>query len=582
MLTLTFLLTVGSHSTLAAPSCRDLTARYRSGQTFLTWSEPADLQAVHFQVRLSDQPITEGTVAASRIVGDFIRPHSATDWWLNPETYGTPVKPGPDGTKTLPEPQGWLIEEGGARLDPNTGLFVHTVTSETAGARYFAVLVFSDATGERADEIVPGANSLTEPVTQSVAPIEPLWQGDPGARPDFAAGNGLPLDLVLHAKTSRGGMEWLAFGDGDMGWSDGLPFKFGAQVRGGSVVVAPTDRTWIGRILTDDRDECQRLTPAIHTFWFGYNDRLFDPQQMREGRVVNFTERHLLWIVDWARRTFGADPNRTYCTGSSMGGCGTVSFALRRPEIFAACSANVPIIAFDKGPGGDSEFRLSAFTGGLDAPCEGVTVRERLDSTRFVAGAAADLPFLVLANGRNDTSIPWWKNPGFYRALDARHQGFTAAWNEGAHGEVEPQLPPDIRERMGLVWLHRFALNRSYVAFSNSSADNNPGNGDKQDGDPVGFMNRGLDFEVLADEPDRYEARVFWYLEPDHLPVTVDVTPRRVQGMHWKPGDVLTAVITGAETVRRDITVDDLGLATIAAVELRSPDDVRIELRKRP
>ena len=574
------LLPVGSQWVAAAPAATNLTARHRNGQTFLTWSEATDLQGVHFQVRLSEQPITEANVTASRIVGDFIRPRSATDWWLNPETYGTPVKPGPDGTKVLPEPQGWIIDEGGARLDPNGGLFVHTVTAETAGPRYFAVVAISDATGERAIEIAPGANSLAEPVSQSVAPIEPIWQGDAAARPDFAAGKGLPLDLVLHAKTGRGGMEWLAFGSADLGWSDGLPFKFGAQVRGGSVVVAPTDRTWTGRILTDDRDECQRLTPAIHSFWFGYNDGIFEAQQMPQGQVVNYTERRLLWIIGWAKSAFGTDPNRTYCTGSSMGGCGTISFALHHPEVFAACSANVPIVAYDKGAGGDSEFRLAAFTGGLGAPCDGVTVKERLDSTRFVSSATGDLPFLVLANGRNDGSIPWWKNPDFYRALDVRHQGFIAAWNEGTHSEVEAQLPPDVRERMGFAWLHRFALNRSYLALSNSSADNQPGNGDKADGDPVGFMNRGLDFEVLADTPDRYEARVFWYLDAAQLPVTVDVTPRRVQGMHWKPGDVLTATLTGAKTVRRDITVDDLGLATIPAVELRSPDGVRIELRR--
>jgi len=581
MLTLMWLIAVGSQPVLSAPSCSGLAAQYRSGQTFLAWSESPGLTGVCFQVRLSPEPITAANWAASTVVGDQIGPASATDWWLNPETYGKPIEPGPDGRKVLPEPQGWLLEEGGVRLNPGGGLFVHTVTAETTGPRYFAVRGLNIESGAWLDEPVLGVNSLAEPVGQSVAPVEPIWQGEPGARPDLSAGEGLPLDLVLHAKTGRGGMEWLVFGSADLGWRDGLPFKFGAQVRGGSVVLAPTDRTWIGRPLLEDRDECQRLTPAIHTFWFGYNDRIFDPAQMPAGRVVNFTERRMLWLLEWTQRTFGADPNRVYCTGSSMGGCGTMSFAFRHPELFAACSANVPIVAYDKGPGGDSEFRVAAYTGGLDAACEDGTVRQRLDSTRFVSAAGTDLPFLVLAVGRNDTSIPWWKNPDFLRALDARRQGFLAAWNEGAHGEVEAQLPPDVRERMSLAWLHRFARNRSYLAFSSSSADDDPGNGDKTDGDPVGFMNRGLDFEVLTDEPDRYEARVYWYLDPAQLPVTVDVTPRRVQGMRWRPGETLTAVITGLETVQRDVTVDGLGLATITAVELRSSEGVRVELRKR-
>ncbi len=568
----------------APPLAGNLSAKCRDGQVFLTWSEPPDLAGVRFQVCLSERPITGANVEAAQVVGDYIGPGSATDWWLNPETYGTPVAPGADGKKVLPEPQGWIIEPGAARLDPRSGLFVHTVTPQTAGKRYYAVVALDERTGQRADDVVLGVNSLAAPVSQEVAPVQPIWQGDSGAKPDFRAGNGLPLDLVLHAKTGRGGMEWLAFGSADLGWRDGLPFKFGAGVHGKSVVVAPTDRTWIGRLLTNDLDECQRLTPAIHTFWFGTDNLIFAPERMREGHVVNYTERRLEWIIDWTKRTFGTDPNRTYCTGSSMGGCGTMSFAFRRPQLFAAISANVPIVAYDKGPGGDSEFRVAAYTGGLDAPCDGSTVREHLDATRFVLGAAADLPFLVLANGRNDTSIPWWKNPGFTRAMQARRQGFIAAWNEGTHGEVEPRLPADLRERMSLAWLHRFALNRSYVAFSNSSADGNPGNGDAKDGDPVGFMNRGLDFEILADEPGRYEARLFWYAEPDRLPVTVDVTPRRVQGMKWKPGDVLEAVIadtTSAELSRQEVKVDDLGLATVTHVEVRSREGSRVTLRRK-
>jgi hypothetical protein len=149
---------------------------------------------------------------------------------------------------------------------------------------------------------------------------------------------------------------------------------------------------------------------------------------------------------------------------------------------------------------------------------------------------------------------------------------------------VEPRLPADIRERMSLAWRHRFALNRSYVAFSDRSADGDPGNGEAQDGDPVGFMNRGLDSEILADEPGRYEARIFWYAEPDRVPVTVDVTPRRVQGMTWKPGDVLDAVIadtTGAELSRQEVKADDLGLATVTRVEVRSREGCRLTLRRK-
>src|SRR5260221_8663083 len=39
-----------------------------------------------------------------------------------------------------------------------------------------------------------------------------------------------------------------------------------------------------------------------------------------------------LWILDWVRRHDQPDANRWYCSGGSMGGCGTVSFGMRSEE----------------------------------------------------------------------------------------------------------------------------------------------------------------------------------------------------------------------------------------------------------
>ena len=47
---------------------------------------------------------------------------------------------------------------------------------------------------------------------------------------------------------------------------------------------------------------------------------------------TNYSERRLLFEIDWVKRYLGTDPNRTYCSGSSMGGCGAMSFAFRHAE----------------------------------------------------------------------------------------------------------------------------------------------------------------------------------------------------------------------------------------------------------
>ena len=566
----------------AAPAVTNLAAEYRDGQVFLTWDEPAGLQG-ELVVRLSKTPITTENVSRATVVAEGLNPGSASDWWLNPETYGNPLAADKTtGQKPAIPRAGFLLKPGGRKLSPDSGLHVHTVAPDEAGPCYYAVTV-RDPTGQENLEVFLAQNSLEQPVTQQAAGVAPIWQEL--APPDLAAGKGLPLHLTLHAKTGIGGMQYLAFGDKSLGWREGLPFKFGVEVTADAVVVAPTDRTWIGRMFPEGLDGCQQLTPAIHSFWYGYNSNIHTPARMPEGTVVNYTERRVLWILDWVRRTYQTDPNRTYAYGSSMGGCGDIDLCLRHPEVFAAIRAHVPIVAYDKGAGGDSEMRVVKETGGMDLVTnEGLTVRERLDGTRFVREHQGDLPFLVITNGRNDASIPWWKNPDFYRMMRDRRQGMLAAWDEGTHGTCGANLPADVRAWNSLNAFHKlFALNQSYLAFSNSSGDQNPGNGDAKDGDPVGFMGRGLTWEVPVDEAGKYEVLVKWVLEAEKLPVKVDVTPRRLQAFKVKAGEKVTAVnldAEGNEVQHETLTADETGLLTWQGFRLTTAGGNRMVLRR--
>ncbi len=562
---------------LAAPEVTDVRAICRHGQTFVTWRESGFEAGARVAVLLSGRPITDPGAAGVTVLSDRLMPGSARDWWLDPETYGAPSPAGADGKKPAVPQVGWIIEEGGQPLDASGGLYVHTVTPETAGQRYYAVVDAAQKT------LQAGVNSLAQPVEQQVATPQPIWQGKPEERPKEGAGEGLPLELRLHAKRGRGAMQWLMFGDTSLGWRDGLPYKFGAELRDGAVMVTPTDRTWIDRMFPEGRDECQRLTPALHSFWFGYNEFINDPAKMAEGKVINYTERRLLRILEWTRAQFHPDPNRTYCTGGSMGGCGTMSFAFRHPEIFAAVSAIVPIVAYDRGAGGDSAMRIERECGSLDAlTLDGVSIKNHLDGTRFVLDSRDDLPYLFIVTGRNDGSIPWWKNPDFYRALNSRRQGHLAAWNDGEHGSTQGKLPPDLRQRAELKYLRRFALNKSYLAFSRCSTDLNPGHGGKQDGDPAGAFNWGLEFDDPVETAERYEAVVRWYREPDKLPVTVDITPRRRQAFRPGQGAKVRAenveLASGKTVQTLEATVDELGWLTVAGFQVTSQGGNRLVL----
>jgi len=393
----------GGGAATAAVPVTHLQATARDGQIFLTWNEAETPRGTTFNGYASDRPISD--LSAARRVGHHIEQHSARDWWEDPASFTKGKQPA--------EPVGYLLEPGRPRLDAAGGLFVHTIAQGHIGKLYFAVTA-TDAQGHEESQLAAGSNVLADGVSGRPGPIRPIWQGS-GPAPALGAGQGMPLWLNLHAKGGVvANMEYLFFGDATMGWREGLPVKFSVRVADNTVVVRPTDRVWINRPHAEAGDGG---TPAIWTFWYGYNSRIYDRSLMGEGIPTNYTERRNLWILDWVRRYYKPDTNRWYCSGSSMGGCGTISFGLRHPELFSALHAHVPIVSYTY-LGSASAHRLEpcCWTGPIPPDLktdEGVPLLERMNATKRVAESRVDLPPVFLLNGRNDGSIPWQNNPPF-------------------------------------------------------------------------------------------------------------------------------------------------------------------------
>ena len=567
----------------------DLKAEYRDGQVFLTWKEAGVPEGTTFNVYLSAEPIAADNLREAKRVCQWILPHSAEDWWLDPYAFGRGPKSDPKtGKKPVYTPRGFLIREGGERLDPKSGLHVHTVAPDETGERYYAVTTFLN--GKEDTALAPGANSLTRPVNQRVEPVRPIWQQELPAALKAGAGDGKPCMLNLHAKGNRRATKYLMFGDATHAWREGVPFKFDVSVSATRVDLYPSNTMYTGRPFKRARDGRNRNKIAIFCFWYGCSDRMFEQELIPEGTPTNYSERRLLTIISWAKKHLGIDPNRVYCHGGSMGGCGGMSFAFRHPEIFAAINAHVPIVAYNEGDPArgrklgwhSNTYRLVGFCGPLSLKCsDGVTLKDRLDSRLFARSHPGDLPFLVIANGRNDASIPWHNNPDFYRALQEMRHGCMIAWNDGSHPETRKKLPPEFKRWTGFERLSRFALNKSYPAFSNCSKNGDPGNGDSTDGDVVGYMNLGLNWKDVKDTPRRYETTVFWELDPKELPLSVDVTPRRIQAFKLKPGDKCAAVnmdASGKEVQRVTLTADAHGLVTFPGFHVTSAKGNRLVL----
>ncbi len=538
-----------------------LKATIRTGQIFLTWNEAPVPEGTTFNVYVASRPIKTTTLSKAKRVGHHIEAGSACDWWQNPASFEAETEP--DQTR------GFLID--GKELNPQNGLFVHTISKNEP--MYFAVL----ASSEDASSIVSGVNSLKTAVKAMPELPQAIQLQD---APLKSSAVGRSLTLTLHGRGGGTDKEkkanFLVFGDHLQGWREGLARKFVVESNEDGILISPLDRIWIGRPLLFSGDKRDHV-PAINTWWYGCNQWIYDVEKVKEGVVVNYTEEHLLYLVRWAQQYFGTDPNRTYIRGKSMGGSGAISMAFHHPDVFATVYSDVPVVAYTSRTGRDGKSNLHRLDGLCGRICdetvmssEGIPVMERMNSERIVLESRKELPFLVLCNGRTDGSIPWINNPSFYRALNKARRGFACYWNNGAHA-MGFSVPEDIGSFYSLQ--PEMPLGTSFPAFSNFSDNCNPGNGEKDDGDKIGWMNRGIYWTDIKETEDSWSIslQTKGYFLPTK--VFVDLTPRRLTRFHIAPNE---------EMFVNDklIKADKDGLLTIPRIQLELGKTVLLELRR--
>lgn len=557
-----------------APTAARIQAHYRNGQVFITWDEPGG-NTHNRRVYLSDEPITPRTLARATLLTEHLEPHSGKDWTVDPAL--CPRASGP--------PRGWIIETGNPPLDPDSGLFVHTVDKMDAPRLFFAVL----SENERPADLRPGLNSLRDPVTVQADEIEAIYQL-PGESPAAAAAD-KPLALYLHPHTSRppGDFTHLVFGTRSMGWREGLPFKFKVSVLKDVVLVEPYDRVWINRCPTpaEASDAYDRKYRHIETWWYGTTDTIHLASAFDRGTPTNYTERILLWMIQWVQKTYKTDPNRTYGFGASMG-TGIQRLALQNPRTFASVDVLVPLLDVEYETQIEPENikrRIPAF-GDLNTRCsDGIPLKDRFDLVDYVCSARHDLPFIVLRAGRQDTSVGWKRKPDYLSCIQQSRHGILAAWDNGDHVTAMRQPRhgfPDFRD---YAWhIDHFALDKSYPAFGRYTLNDDFGDGARDDGDPAGYINHGLDWRILSDEQNEYELLV----RHDCTAGTesfVDITPRRRQKFRPAPGTEITARnldAAGRLIEEKNLTVDARGTITCERFRLTPGQQNRLRLLIHP
>lgn len=327
-----------------------------------------------------------------------------------------------------------------------------------------------------------------------------------------------------------------------------------------------------------------------NTYWWGYSEKL--PQgSATSGIIPNYTQRRALHLLEWVLKNYpGADEERVWTDGSSMGGAGGMTLGLLNGRHFSYARG----VYGQAIPRNHRSARVSQLSGLWGAPDlnlagpKGMGVWDHMDLTR----ALADDPdarnlFVETKHGKDDATIQFGAmvtaspltGSSFYQSLQHQNVGHFVIWDEGGHGSSDPV--------MGSKWwgnwdpVDDLRRNAPFVAFSAGLADEDPGDGSgngKQNwsstagyagtvsvsgdtgwnGDIAGTRNRYLrwNLDEIVDTQHTFTVPLRVDIQSGSgspkagyppkggpyqgsLPVVVDVTPRRVQRFKSLPDETI-------------------------------------------
>ncbi|MHB1457270.1 MAG: alpha/beta hydrolase-fold protein [Armatimonadota bacterium] len=549
-----------------------ITATHKSGQTFVIWSEKSDSN-IHYNLYRSDKAITTENLKSAKLIASQIPSGSGVDLLAKQHLnlpYIKPIKDtmGPDWYQIVdvaqpadPAPKGLVVSTFGKPLPIGTGLYVYNISAP--GISYYAITTV-DKSGNEDRTITPGVNATASSVKEIPATPKPIMER---------------LKKTESGETFKYYTHWSTK---DIALKENISFKFEVQVGedvgkgepsslilllhgagGAETLPVPT----VKNVVMIVPNNYTPGFPFVYDWWYGYNTNSYGGD-VTKGVNINFTEKRLLYILDWAKSEFNIDENHVYLTGTSMGGTGTLLFGLRHPEIFAAIFANVPHTNTGDGVS-DHESWFAAMWGKRSDAVktdEGINIWDRLNMTAYVSNPANEIPYVKTVSARADVAMPWRQIPAFIRAMNDARRGFISGWGPGVHN-LPFEDRPEAERRFDI---YKLAKNVSYPAFSNSSINDDPGNGDAADGAPMGQVDGGFDWQILADEKNMWSVEIKPY-EYIKGAVVVDVTPRRLQRLQVKK-DVkyyyTNKDISGNLLQSGYIEADGMNLITLKSMEI--------------
>jgi len=574
-----------SSSSAPAAQVNDLTATFRSGQTFITWRETGD-DLARYRIYRSATPILQSSdLTPERLVGE-VGSQTALNLSASMDLFElhARLRGNPNSKYELPRRIYYKIDEKAGALSPGTGLFVYTAKSNEKA--WYAVTAMTNGAENRSIN----GNILHKSVAEAVAFPDAILQAEENGYRDY-----------VHWTDNIGTKYYPA-----MGSTPSIPYNFR--------VFAPAKKASLPLILhmhghtvqylkrktTTFADEKESLFIALDSpafsgggrdypvivgvpwipyppiqAWYGYNENFRTGKPEAEGKVKPYTVERVIWMIDWAKRNYEIDPHRVGLRGASMGSAGTAQIAMLHPDRIAAIHSVTPIlgsIGSSRGQTRSSAPSTSPTASLTTAPMRRATASSsmlslfRVNLAEYIAShPEVDLPYLIFTAGRTDNTVGWANKPEFMKTIAPMHIGAMLYWDLRPHAGPLVGDPPASLKKPPVYWdtesgqpttpLTSFATNQSYLAFTNLSADDDPGTIDfaKQPdsrppwdspgaGDFIGTINGEADWDraSIIDQPARYEIVVKLRPFARQDEATADITPRRLQQFKIKPGQQFT------------------------------------------
>lgn len=563
-----------------------LTTQHRSGQTFLVWNEPND--STRYHVYRSNQPISTANLSsATQLTGKW--------GTLSADT-------SVNNHRSADAPAYFLIDDLGAPLGHNQGLFVHTTKNGQSGNTYYAVTTVAGGSENRT--ISNGSNTTSSPVYESVATPRPVLtlsrNGGKGrlytqymdyaswnptfngyafnyavALPDnYNPSRSYPMQVDLHAY--------------------GTAPKFPSQ----------SEYNWqVIQLFPRDPGIDEQ---TVHTWWYGHaadHNYQNSGNIPTSGRIENFTEQRVMRAIDEiiSNPDFNVNQELIHAYGNSMGASGSISMAMRYPSVFAGVYASQPMTNYKTSPLFQGEFSrvwglqsrnlpivnrgphagsISRYSSNGSQPTNvwnWMNHQEQLGRRR-----SDDFAYMMMDFGKADSTIDWATQgrPMFQALTDAR-AAFAATAQAGighnwlgfrAVNSSQFGLKNDI------PWRYPKSLSVVSLQYATGSGSLQPGTGNTDE------YNTNLEWSTphhsfhqnIVDTSNRYEISIRSLASRQ----TVSVTPRNTRAFNPASGKQCTWVARSnsdnSQTNSGSTTVDGNGLVTATAVPIQTGNGTRL------